>query len=174
MARCILMKKVIIGIIVMLIVSSLLFGAVLLALLPKGKYTDNVSVNVIGDGLQEYTRFDIYSKDFVEKNIKMEFNTNELYQYDFDENTEDRLTHMNGKLTISFSNDKNKNQKNYIVEIKNYFPFKALSSIEIHGDSIAVNYKYNFIWLFLLLEFPTAIFLTFVIIRKNLYKRNVA
>ena len=115
MARCILMKKVIIGIIVMLIVSSLLFGAVLLALLPKGKYTDNVSVNVIGDGLQEYTRFDIYSKDFVEKNIKMEFNTNELYQYDFDENTEDRLTHMNGKLTINFSNDKKKIKRTILL-----------------------------------------------------------
>ena len=167
-----LMKKVIINVVAMLTVSSLLFGVVLFALLPKGKYSDNISFNVFGDGLQEYTKFDIYAKNFEKKNIKIESNTNELYQYDFDENTKDYLTHMNGQLTISFSNNKNEYQKSYKIDVKNYFPIKTLSLIEIYGDNVAVNYKYDFIWLFLLLELPTATFLTFVILRKNLCKHK--
>ena len=62
------MKKTIISVVVMLLASSLLIGMVLIAILPKGKYSDSINLNVDNNVLQKYTSMDILSKDFEERN----------------------------------------------------------------------------------------------------------
>ena len=166
------MKKTIISVVVMLLASSLFIGTVLIAILPKGKYSDSINLNVDNNVLQKYTSMDILSKDFEERNISIDEKINEWYRYDFKENRNKQLKHMNGTLTIRFINSKDGNQKVYKADIKNFFPFKTLSLIEIYGEDIVISYKYDFICCFLLFEAPTAIIFTLVILKKNYFKRK--
>ncbi len=163
------MKKVIVNIVVMLILSSLLFGIILLAILPKGKYSDNISLNVASNVSQKYTSIDIYSEDF-EKSIDIK--NKDPHQHNFDASKNDYLKHMNGNLTIKLSNKTADDPIVFTVYVKNHFPFKTLSLIEIHENNVTVNYKYNFLCLFLLFEIPTAAILTIVILRNTYLKKK--
>lgn len=161
------MKRTVIRLAIMLVVSSLLYGTILLAVLPKGKYSEDISLNVDDDVLQKYTSMNVSVKDFEESNIGIEQNVKDRDLYSFKGSSNNYLKKMNGVLALAFLNNKDGNQKEYRADIKNFFPFKTLAQIEIHGENIVINYKYSFGYLFLLLEIPTAIVLMLIILGKR-------
>lgn len=161
------MKRTVIRLAIMLVVSSLLYGTILLAVLPKGKYSEDISLNVDDDVLQKYTSMNVSEKDFEESNIGIEQNVKDRDLYSFKGSGNNYLKKMDGVLTLTLLNNRDGNQKEYKADVKNFFPFKTLAQITIHGENVDVNYKYNFWCLFLLLEIPTAIALTLIILGKR-------
>ncbi len=161
------MKKKIISIAAMFLASSLLFCVVLLAILPKGKYSEKISLNIDTKISEKFTSMDVYSDSVEERNICFEKNKNDGYTYDFKGNTISCLKKMNGTLTIAFSNAQDGSRTEYKANIKTFYPFKALSLIEIHNGDVTVGYKYNFWCWYLLLEIPTAVVFTLIIITKK-------
>ena len=159
------MKKKIISIVAMFLASSLLFCVVLLAALPKGKYLEKISLNIDTKASEKYTNMDIYSDSFEERNISINENVKDGYTYDFKENSIGYLKKMNGTLTVALLNAGIRAE--YRAEIKTFYPFKTLSLIEIHNDDITVSYKYNFWCWYLLLEIPTVVVFTLIIITKK-------
>ena len=161
------MKKKIISIAAMFLASSLLFCVVLLAALPKGKYSEKICINIDMKTLEKYTSMDIYSDSFEERNISFEKNKNDGYTYDFKGNTISCLKKTNGTLTVALSNAQDGSRTEYKASIKTFYPFKTLSLIEIHNGELTVSYKYNFWCWYLLLEIPTAVVFTLIIITKK-------
>lgn len=151
----------------MFISTSLLFCTVLLAALPKGKYSDKTSLNVDSELSKRYKSMDIYSNDFEEKGIIIDKEEKGGYTYDFKANGNGYLKKMNGTLTVDLSNAQDGSRTEYKANIKTFYPFKALSLIEIHNGEITVIYKYNFWCWYLLLEIPTAVACILIIITRN-------
>ena len=165
--RVYVMKRTVIRLVIMLVVSSLLYGTILLAVLPKGKYSEDISLNVDDDVLQKYTSMNVSAKDFEESNIGIEQNVKDRDLYSFKGSGNNYLKKMDGVLTLTLLNNRDGNQKEYKADVKNFFPFKTLAQITIHGENVDINYKYNFWCLFLLLEIPTAIALMLIILGKR-------
>ena len=165
--RVYVMKRTVIRLVIMLVVSSLLYGTILLAVLPKGKYSEDISLNVDDDVLQKYTSMNVSAKDFEESNIGIEQNVKDRDLYSFKGSGNNYLKKMDGVLTLTLLNNRDGNQKEYKADVKNFFPFKTLAQITIHGENVDINYKYNFWCLFLLLEIPTASVLTLTILGKR-------
>lgn len=161
------MKKKIISIVAMFLASSLLFCVVLLAALPKGKYLEKISLNIDTRISEKYTNMDIYSESFEERNISIDKNEKDGYTYTFKENSVCYLKKMNGALTVAISNAQDGSRTEYKASIKTFYPFKALSLIEIYNDNITVSYKYNFWCWYLLLEIPTVGIFTLITITKK-------
>lgn len=161
------MKKKIISIAAMFLASSLLFCVVLLAALPKGKYSEKISINIDMRISGRYTSMDIYSDSFEERNISINENEKNGYTYDFKENSRDYLKKMNGTLTVALSNTQDGSRAEYKADIKTFYPFKMLSLIEIHNGELTVSYRYNFWCWYLLLEIPTVVVFTLIIITRK-------
>lgn len=109
----------------------------------------------------------VSAKDFEESNIGIEQNVKDRDLYSFKGSSNNYLKKMDGVLAFALLNNRDGNQKEYKADVKNFFPFKTLAQITIHGENVDINYKYNFWCLFLLLEIPTAIVLTLIILGKR-------